>query len=62
MYRKSIRSSDGDGPVKPRVCDVLIDDNGEVSLEVKTSKQRVIIQLCDLLRQIKKAKEENGET
>lgn len=61
MYRKAIRSSSSDEPQKPRVCDALIEDNGEVSLEVKTSKKRVIIQLCDLLRQIEKAKEDAAQ-
>ena len=58
MYRKPIRSSDSEKSVKPRACDVLVDEKGEVSLVMKTAKQRVIIQLCDLLRQVKEAKEE----
>ena len=42
-------------PNKARVFDAIIEDN-EVYLEIKNAKQREIIRLTDVLRQVEDAK------
>jgi len=55
MYRHPIRNNDSIREAKPRVFDALI-QNDEVYLEVKNAKQREIIRLTDVLRQIEEAR------
>ena len=55
MIRQPIRNNSSTKPVKPRVCDAIIDGD-EVYLEVKNAKQREIIRLTDVLRQVEAAK------
>ena len=58
LIRKPIRNNT-QGNKKPRVFDALIDtQDGEVYLEVKNAKQREIIRLTDVLRQIEEARRE----
>lgn len=46
---------------KPRVFDAIIDGD-EVFLEVKNAKQREIIRLTDVLRQVEAAKRSTAHT
>jgi len=46
---------------KPRVFDAIIDGD-EVYLEVKNAKQREIIRLTDVLRQVEAAKRSTAHT
>ena len=55
LIRQPIRNTDSIREAKPRVFDALIDGD-EVYLEVKNAKQREIIRLTDVLRQVEAAK------
>ena len=59
LIRQPIRNNRTIGEKKPRVFDALIDDD-EVYLEVKNPKQREIIRLTDVLRQVEEAKRKAG--
>ena len=55
MFRQPIRNTDSSISPKPRVFDVIIDDDGGINLEVKTSKKTEIIRFCVVLNQIREA-------
>lgn len=55
LIRQPIRNTSSAKVAKPRVFDALIDDD-EVYLEVKNAKQREIIRLTDVLRQVEEAR------
>ena len=55
LIRQPIRNTSSSKDAKPRVFDALIDDD-EVYLEVKNAKQREIVRLTDVLRQIEDAR------
>ena len=55
LIRKPIRNTSSDKDSKPRVFDALIEDD-EVYLEIKNAKQREIVRLTDVLRQIEEAR------
>ena len=55
LIRQPIRNTSSDKDSKPRVFDALIEDN-EVYLEIKNAKQREIVRLTDVLRQIEEAR------
>ena len=59
LIRQPIRNNDSQKAAKPRVFDALIDGN-EVYLEVKNAKQREIIRLTDVLRQVEEARRKAG--
>lgn len=59
LIRQPIRNMSSNGSAKPRVFDALIDEN-EVYLEVKNAKQKEVIRLTDVLRQIEDAKRNAG--
>ena len=57
LIRQPIRNNTTLGDKKSRVFDALIDtNNGAIYLELKNARQKEIIQLCDVLSQIEKAK------
>lgn len=55
LIRQPIRNTSSSKDTKPRVFDALIEDD-EVYLEVKNAKQREIVRLTDVLRQIEDAR------
>ena len=55
LIRKPIRNTSSDKDSKPRIFDALIEDD-EVYLEIKNAKQREIVRLTDVLRQIEEAR------
>ena len=55
LIRQPIRNTSSNKDTKPRVFDALIEDD-EVYLEVKNAKQREIVRLADVLRQIEAAR------
>ena len=55
LIRQPIRNPSSNKDTKPRVFDALIEDD-EVYLEVKNAKQREIVRLTDVLRQIEEAR------
>lgn len=55
LIRQPIRNTSSNKDTKPRVFDALIEDD-EVYLEVKNAKQREIVRLADVLRQIEEAR------
>ena len=55
LIRQPIRNTNSSKDTKPRVFDALIEDD-EVYLEVKNAKQREIVRLTDVLRQIEEAR------
>ncbi len=55
MKRVEIRNKRSEKAVKPRVFDAIIDDSGEITLEVKNSKSSETIPLMDVIRQIREA-------
>ena len=55
LIRQPIRNTSSNKDTKPRVFDALIEDD-EVYLEVKNAKQREIVRLTDVLRQIEEAR------
>ena len=55
LIRQPIRNTSSDKDSKPRVFDALIEDD-EVYLEIKNAKQREIVRLTDVLRQIEEAR------
>ena len=55
LIRKPIRNTSSSKDTKPRVFDALIEDD-EVYLEIKNAKQREIVRLTDVLRQIEDAR------
>jgi hypothetical protein len=55
LIRQPIRNTSSNKDTKPRVFDALIEDD-EVYLEVKNTKQREIVRLTDVLRQIEEAR------
>ena len=59
LIRQPIRNNDSRSAAKPRVFDALIDGD-EVYLEVKNAKQREIIRLTDVLRQVEEARRKAG--
>lgn len=56
MKRVEIRNNRSSKEVKPRVFDAIIDDSGQISLEVKNARNSEIISLVDVIRQIAEAK------
>ena len=61
LIRQPIRNTSSNKDTKPRVFDALIEDD-EVYLEVKNAKQREIIRLTDVLRQIEEARREASKS
>ena len=59
LIRQPIRNNNSTKEAKPRVFDALIDEN-EVYLEIKNAKQREIVRLTDVLRQIEDAQRKAG--
>ena len=59
LIRQPIRNNDSIKDAKPRIVDALIDEN-EVYLEIKNAKQREIVRLTDVLRQIEDAQRKAG--
>lgn len=59
LIRQPIRNMSSNSSAKPRVFDAIIDEN-EVYLEVKNAKQKEVIRLTDVLRQIEDAKRNAG--
>lgn len=57
MKRVPIRNHRSPKDVKPRVFDALIEDDGDVKLEVKQGKVSETIPLADVLKQISTAKQ-----
>ncbi len=57
MKRYSIRDNRSAKPIKTRVCDVVVSDDGEMQLEVAGKKGIVSITLKDLENQIKDIKQ-----
>ena len=55
LIRQPIRNTSSNKDTKPRVFDALIEDD-EVYLEIKNAKQREIVRLTDVLRQIEEAR------
>ena len=55
MYKKPISNNDSYKDPKPRVFDVIIEDDGDIKFEVKHAKQTEIIKLRDVLLQILEA-------
>ena len=55
LIRQPIRNTSSDKDSKPRIFDALIEDD-EVYLEIKNAKQREIVRLTDVLRQIEEAR------
>ena len=57
LIRQPIRNNSTFGDKKPRVFDALIDTaDGEIYLELKNAKQKVIVRLCDVISQIDQAR------
>ena len=55
LIRQPIRNTSSNKDTKPRVFDALIEDD-EAYLEVKNAKQREIVRLTDVLRQIEESR------
>lgn len=52
MDRFEIRDSRSDRKIKPRIMDLIVNDNGEKEIEVKDGKQTKTILLEDFRRQV----------
>jgi len=59
MMRYSIRDNRSRKKTKPRICDVIVEDNGEMEIEVSGKKGILTIALEDLEQQINKIKLEH---
>lgn len=59
MKRYSIRDNRSRKKTKPRICDVIVEDNGEMEIEVSGKKGILTIALEDLEQQINKIKQEH---
>ena len=59
LIRQPIRNNDSAKDAKPRIFDALIDED-EVYLEIKNAKQKEIVRLTDVLRQIEEAQRRAG--
>lgn len=57
MKRYSIRDNRSRKKIKPRICDVIVEDNGEMEIEVSGKKGILTIALEDLEQQIDKIKQ-----
>lgn len=57
MMRYSIRDSRSRKKTKPRIFDVIVEDNGEMEIEVAGKKGIVTISLDDAEQQIDKIKQ-----
>ncbi len=55
MQRIEIRNRNSNRPMKPRVFDALIDDDGEIFFESKVNKHLEVISLIDVMKQIEEA-------
>lgn len=55
MQRIEIRNRNSNRPMKPRVFDALIDDDGEILFESKVNKHLEVISLIDVMKQIEEA-------
>ena len=53
MDRFEIRDSRSKRKIKPRIMDLIVNDNGEKEIEVKDGKQTKTILLDDFRRQVK---------
>lgn len=52
MKRIEIRNRESEKSVKPRVFDAIINDSGDVLLEIKNSRNLEIVSLIDVIQQI----------
>ena len=52
MDRFEIRDSRSDRKIKPRIMDLIVNDNGEKEIEVKDGKHTKTILLDDFRRQV----------
>lgn len=59
MKRYSIRDNRSRKKTKPRICDVIVEDNGEMEIEVSGKKGTLTIALEDLEQQISRIKQEH---
>ena len=57
MMRYSIRDNRSRKKTKPRICDVIVEDSGEMEIEVAGKKGMLTIALEDLEQQIDKIKQ-----
>ena len=59
MKRYSIRDNRSRKKTKPRICDVIVEDNGKMEVEVSGKRGILTIALEDLEQQINKIKKEH---
>lgn len=59
MMRYSIRDNRSRKKIKPRICDVIVEDDGKIEIEVSGKKGILTIALEDLEQQINKIKQEH---
>ena len=59
MMRYSIRDNWSRKKTKPRICDVIVEDNGKMEVEVSGKRGILTIALEDLEQQINKIKKEH---
>lgn len=59
MTRYSIRDNRSRKKTKPRICDVIVEDNGKMEIEVAGKKGILTIALEDLEQQISRIKQEH---
>ena len=55
MRRVTIRELDSQQKVKPRVADVIFDDNDQILLEVKQGNEKRQVELCSIIYQVVQA-------
>jgi len=55
MRRVTIRELDSPQKVKPRVADVIFDDNDQIILEVKQGNEKRQVELCSIIHQVVQA-------
>ncbi len=61
--QQPIRNNSSNRNVKPRVCDVLIDDNDKVYLDFKgADKKHQVVLLIDVLKQVEEAMQKAKES
>ena len=55
MRRVTIRELDSPQKVKPRVADLIFDDNDQIILEVKQGNEKRQVELCSIIYQVVQA-------
>lgn len=56
MIRVKIRNRNSDKPTKPRVFDILIEDDGKIFFESKVNGCTEVVSLTDVMKQIEEAR------